>query len=307
MKKFIITVDTEPDGQWDIMAKETTENAKFIPRFQEMCNRYGFKPVYLTDYAMTKDSYFVDIMKRYLREETCEIGMHLHAWDTPPINDFDLKEGNRPYLIEYDRTVMEEKIKTITERLNEVFEVPIVSHRAGRWAIDDRYVELLEKYGYKVDCSVTPHINWNGVTGKSENSKGSNYSKSPESVYQLYNYSVIEIPVTVRKIGRRIAIKNSNKSLRQIAKIALLGEEYWFRPALFSINQMYDLYDVTKDDEYIEMMIHSSELMPGGSPYFPDKESIEELYRTFERLFDLMSKTHEGCTLKEYYEGFVKK
>jgi hypothetical protein len=36
---------------------------------------------------------------------------------------------------------------------------------------------------------------------------------------------------------------------------------------------------------YLEFMLHSSELMPGGSPAFPDRESIEALYRDLEALF----------------------
>ena len=59
-KRFIITVDTEPDGQWDLNAPPTTKNVQFIPRFQELCWSYGFKPVYLTDYVMMNDPAFVD-------------------------------------------------------------------------------------------------------------------------------------------------------------------------------------------------------------------------------------------------------
>lgn len=31
-------------------------------------------------------------------------------------------------------------------------------------------------------------------------------------------------------------------------------------------------------------MLHSSEMMPGGSPSFPDEKSIEELYECIEKL-----------------------
>lgn len=302
MKKFIITVDTEPDGQWNINSKGTTENVKYIPRFQNLCEKYGFKPVYLTDYLMTKDDYFVNIMKSYIKKDNCEIGMHLHAWDTPPIIDFDNMKGNRPYLIEYEDSIMEEKIKNITEYLSNIFEMKIISHRAGRWALDDRYIFFLNKYGYKVDCSVTPHIDWRNVCGKSTGSKGSDYSNSEEGIYTLPNSSILEIPVTIRKVGRLTALKNSNINIKNILKRALFGDKYWFRPALFSIKQMFSLYEVTKEDSYIEMMLHSSELMPGGSPYFPNVESIENMYKTIEKLFDLVSKTHEGCTLKNYYK-----
>ena len=54
MKKFIITVDTEGDNLWGYKEGDTitTNNALYIPRFQELCENYGFKPVYLTNYEM---------------------------------------------------------------------------------------------------------------------------------------------------------------------------------------------------------------------------------------------------------------
>ena len=52
MRNFIITVDTEGDNLWRWKKGEpiTTNNVHFIPRFQELCEEFGFKPVYLTKY-----------------------------------------------------------------------------------------------------------------------------------------------------------------------------------------------------------------------------------------------------------------
>lgn len=175
MKKyFIITVDTEPDGQWDINAPETMENAKYIKRFQILCDQYNFKPVYLTDYVMLKDSYFTGMMNEYDQADKCEIGMHLHAWDTPPFSDLDKIKGNRPYLIEYSEQIMEEKIKILTNELRNTFSREISTHRAGRWALDKRYIQLLDKYDILVDCSITPHIDWSSSRGRNPEFKGPN-------------------------------------------------------------------------------------------------------------------------------------
>lgn len=306
-KYFIVTVDTEPDGQWDVKASETTKNSKYIDRFQRLCNEYGFKPVYLTNYSMLKDDFFVAGMRHYLKKNECEIGMHLHAWDTPPICDFDKKEGNRPYLIEYSDELMEQKIATITKRLSDVFERDMVSHRAGRWALDERYIQYLDKYGYQVDCSVTPHINWSKTKGKGKMSKGSNYSKCQESPYFLSGSGIFEVPMTVRKVDRQTAIRNCNGSAKQYLKNIVLGDMYWYRPALFSEKQMQALYEQTRGEAYLEMMLHSSELMPGGSPYFPSEESIEEMYKTLEALFHKIAATHKGATLADFSKKYLQK
>ena len=42
------------------------------------------------------------------------------------------------------------------------------------------------------------------------------------------------------------------------------------------------------NDDYLEFMIHSSELMPGGSIYFETEEAVEKLYETMEQYFSYM-------------------
>jgi hypothetical protein len=47
---------------------------------------------------------------------------------------------------------------------------------------------------------------------------------------------------------------------------------------------------------------HSSELMPGGSPFFPTADSIERLYDRLEILF-AAAKDFQGMTLAEFRES----
>jgi hypothetical protein len=48
---------------------------------------------------------------------------------------------------------------------------------------------------------------------------------------------------------------------------------------------------------------HSSELMPGGSPFFPSAKSIERLYYRLEILFSSAAEAFCGMTLSEFREG----
>jgi hypothetical protein len=66
------------------------------------------------------------------------------------------------------------------------------------------------------------------------------------------------------------------------------------------MKQVVDLIS-SEGGDYIEFMIHSSELMPGGSPNFSDEYSIECLYNDMEELFDyIVGKGYVGSTFKEY-------
>jgi len=58
---------------------------------------------------------------------------------------------------------------------------------------------------------------------------------------------------------------------------------------------------------YAMLMFHSSELMPGGSPYNPDAASIERLYGLFEELFTtLRSRGVTGATVRRFSEPYLK-
>ena len=104
---FLITIDTEGDNQWARSATITTENSKYLPRFQQLCNRFGFKPTWLTNWEMCHCPVFQEFGRDCLRRGAAEIGMHLHAWHNPPfapLTEDDYK--NHPYLIEFPEPVL---------------------------------------------------------------------------------------------------------------------------------------------------------------------------------------------------------
>jgi hypothetical protein len=56
---------------------------------------------------------------------------------------------------------------------------------------------------------------------------------------------------------------------------------------------------------YVQFALHSSELMPGGSPRFPTTKSIENLYVSLEMLFSQAATKFVGATLGEFEQNFV--
>ena len=82
---FIITVDTEGDNLWAKPREITTRNAAYLPRFQALCERFRFKPVYLTNYEMALSDAFVEFGRDVIARDAGEVGMHLHAWNSPPL------------------------------------------------------------------------------------------------------------------------------------------------------------------------------------------------------------------------------
>ena len=52
-------------------------------------------------------------------------------------------------------------------------------------------------------------------------------------------------------------------------------------------------------------MLHSSELMPGGSPAFRSDADIQKLYVYLERLFAEVATWSRGATLAEFCDEYV--
>lgn len=316
MKHFLISIDTEGDNlwKWDRKSPITTENAKYLPRFQDLCNKYGFKPTYLTNYEMAMDSGFVDFAKRGQQRGDCEVGMHLHAWNNPPYYELPVRSDmnpGKPYLIEYPEEIMEQKISLMTELLEQLFECKPITHRAGRWATNNVYFRLLDKFGYRVDCSVTPLISWGNDPGQTQGSYGTDYSDYPQSAYRIPDTSIFEIPVTVKRDHRRIP--NETGSIRRSLKLYKRARDgyghLWLRPNGKNLEDLLYLTELVKKsskDDYLMFMLHSSEFMPGGSPTFDTEEKIEKLYKDLDVLFNAISKSFEGMTIGEYSSTLIK-
>ena len=295
---FIITIDTEGDNLWGYKKGDpiTTRNSKYIPRFQELCEKYNFKPVYLTNYEMLCDEEFVEYVCAKEKEGLCEVGLHLHAWNNPPLVDIDGPYSGNPYLIEYSDDDMRAKFDYLYKLFCEKIGHAPVSHRAGRWAMDVRYFRLLAEYGVTIDCSVTPHIDWSQTKGVMRG--GSDYRVRLTKPHLVEG--VRELPLTV--VPSRMPF---GSSLKENLKRLIKGCNLQLRPAVFSLNEMKYVIDCVYNSsiDYVEFMMHSSELMPGGSPYFADEAAIENLYADLEQLFQYASSGgYEGATLQEYYD-----
>lgn len=305
MRNFIITVDTEGDNLWTWKnGKEiTTYNTQFIPRFQELCETYGFKPVYLTNYEMAQDDNWVQYAKLKAQQGLCEIGMHIHAWNSPP--DYVLTDnyGGNPYITEYPDEILNKKIEFISKYLRDRFDEPVNVARSGRWATNDIYFGALRNAGFIGDCSFTPEINLSTIPGCSRNI-GNDYRNVNKTTHRLPN-GVVEVPLTTRQIHHL-----AKGSLRHKASALIKGEKMWLRPHKKSLSDLLLLSNYVKDEgeDYLEFMIHSSELMPGGSPYFKSEEEIELLYSIMQEYFGWISENgYKGDSLSDYIVSWKKK
>ena len=302
-KPFLITVDTEGDNLWTWKkgTKITTRNAEFIPRFQDLCEKYGLKPTYLTNYEMAQDRGWTRYSSQKASQDLCEIGLHIHAWNTPPFYDLQDKFGGNPYITEYPEDIIEAKVENSILLLQEAYETDIKSHRSGRWALNSQYLNILSKHGITVDCSVTPELDLSNCPGCSQ-MNGNDYRGYPTQPYYIID-GMLEVPMTSRHIR-----KFTDGGIKHNIKNLLLGEDMWLRPIHNSLSELiYLTKRVTKgcSSPYLEFMVHSSELMPGGSIFFKTDEEIEHLYSVMDQYFNFITNMgFTGMTLQQFAEVY---
>lgn len=283
-KYFIITVDTEGDNLWTWKEGTPlkTENVRYLQRFQNLCDKYGFIPAWLCNWEIVNDPRFVLFANENLSTKKCEIGMHLHAWNTPPYYELprDDKSG-LSYLTEYPEDIMRAKIETMTNIIMDKFGKRPVVHRAGRWGMNNAYFKALHEAGYIADCSVTPYVNWRTSVGQTPDYAGPDYALEKPVISM--REGILEIPVTTLW---------SEKEKRA----------FWLRPNRRNLKEMLYLIAAytSSDCDYLMFMIHSSELMPGGSPTFQTEGGIEILYEHLEIIFKEIAKSYIGIGLEEY-------
>lgn len=310
---FLVTIDTEADDLWARPRQLTTRNTAALPRFQALCERYGIRPTYLATYEVAVDPVFRDFGLDLLRRGAGEIGMHLHAWTTPPIiplTDDDLTA--QPYLIEHDTEVMRLKIGGLTRLLEETFGRRPVSHRAGRWALDARYARLLVEFGYRVDATVTPHVSWQdhrGARGGGPDYRGflsTPYFVDLEDIRRPGASPLLEVPVTVlpRARPRPAALERVFAGSRPGRRLLdrYLPAVWWLRPNGRNGGRLLEIVQRGVDHgvAHLTMVLHSSELAVGQSRVSRTHEALELLYRDLERLFAAASRSCWPATLAEF-------
>lgn len=312
MTKLLITIDTEGDNLWSKPSKIESKNARSIPRFQDLCEKYQLKPTYLTNYEIAIDEFFIEFGKDSIKRNTAEVGMHLHAWNSPPLHQLTENDFlHQPYLIEYSQSIISEKIKVMTEILENNFQTKMISHRAGRWAFNEFYAKKLIELGYEVDCSVTPRVSWKNHQGNPDGSGGIDYKNFPSQPYLINTDNIstpgdsplLEVPMTIHDFADPLHIKilRSIKGPRRAIN-KIYPSPAWLRPNGFNLKSMIKTLDhaISIDSAHAEFMLHSSELMAGGNPNFPDKKSIDRLYSQMEDFFSYASSKCTGMTLKEF-------
>jgi hypothetical protein len=326
--KLIVTVDTEADNQWAYDGRIFLENLQCLPRFQALCEKHEFVPTYLLACEVLEDKTFVVRLNQWRRSGRAEVGAHLQPWTTPPyMAEEERDRAMQSFPSELPASWFARKLSNLTERIGDATGESPRSFRAARWGLNGSMVRTLAENGYIVDCSVTPKISWKGQRGMSGGTGGPDYRRAVLRPFELSTEDVccpgrsglLEVPVTVIYTGSLIRERGCLSKgfarlpegpVKEVLDRLVFGRK-WLRISRESRTGDWEkIHDaaVRNGLDVLEFMIHSSELMAGGSPLSRNADDVEFIYARLEEMFCcLKARGVTGCTLSQYASNPMKR
>ena len=317
---LLVTVDTEEDGAWDGFRAtgNTVRNAAGLDRFQELCDRYNIRPTYLVDEPVVRDEFAAEKLGALHDADQCEIGAHLHPWCNDPKTE-EISDHNS-YLCNLPAELQREKLTHLTELIEKAFGHRPTSFRAGRYGLDHVGFAILADLGYVVDSSVIPFTDYSAQHGP-------DFSRAPHLPYypganELCETSergdLLEVPVTVgfNRVDyssasrlRNFAMRPLPRRLRMVGIFDRLGivQRIKLSPEQTDAARMQRLIAVLCEQRApcVVLMLHSSSLTVGTSPYARTEEMLDRLFERLDSVFSYCcERDMRSATLTEFAKQY---
>ncbi|MBF0117344.1 MAG: hypothetical protein HQK79_00795 [Desulfobacterales bacterium] len=295
---ILVSIDTEEDmPEWKPQKKLSVKNIEFLPKINEMFYRHSIRPTYLVDKPVLKNDKTCRIIEKLSKTLICEIGMHVHSWNTEPIMPEELY-GKATVLNLYSKEIQREKITGYYNYFKDRLGFTPTSYRAGRYGITSETISILNDLEFLADSSIAPHMDYSYYGAP-------NFRKYTYEPFWIKTTNLIEIPITIslvtflphyfQNIYFNIPDWTRIKGLFYQLKLARL---IWLRPTTYSCKEMSSLvkYIICKESiPVFNIMFHSSELFPGASPYNSTKKDVEDFIN---RLFKIINFLIKECGAK---------
>jgi len=158
-----ITVDTEEEWDWHsgypTRRPPSVRNISELPRFQELCDRFGAAVTYFVNHAVLADSQARSVIQQLAGRPNVEIGFHIHPWNTPPLDPREAVPPRESFLHNLPWQLARAKLETVYTTFQDNGLRPI-SYRGGRYSTSAEVQNWLRDHGFIADCSILPFTTW---------------------------------------------------------------------------------------------------------------------------------------------------
>ncbi len=288
-QRFIVTVDTEEEFDWNAPLDRHRHGTLSVPAlqtFQQFCEEFGVVPIYLIDYPVANSPLAPQAIGDAVSAGRAEVGVQLHPWVSPPfdevVSEFNSYAGNLPYELE------REKFARLHARIVEAFGTAPRIYRAGRYGLGPQTAGILHEFGIAIDTSVRARFDYSS-------SGGPNYRQHPLHPYWTdAGRQLLELPLTtvywgpLRQFGNSIypALWRLPQLRGALARSGLL-ERIPLTPEGVTVEEALRGVDVAIDMglPVLVFSFHSPSLAPGHTPYVRNPRDLDALYDWWRTLF----------------------
>ena len=303
---YAMTLDTEEQWQWHVTyptSDYTLDNIFELPRFQELCAGHGVKTTYFTNWAVMDNSDTRAVMLALGQRADVEIGMHIHPWNTPPIESHGQVGAHESFLANLPAEQIRAKLSSVYDLFTDADLRPR-SFRGGRYSSGGLIHQFLQDKGFAADSSIVPYTTWQDPGAADFRGRGIEPSRiAPVAADKP---ALWQIPLTVgftrgnfdfwAKWYNRIKYSPLSR-LRLIGLAERLGlvKRIWLNFDFTPAGEMLDLLHVVRRMHlpYVCLTIHTSSLMAGGNPYSRTEEDVKRLGANVDEVFGAIGRWPE--------------
>jgi len=280
---LLVTVDTEEAFDWSApFSPENTsvEHARHLPRLQALLEEVGVRPTYVVDYPIATAPRSVEVLGDFHARGKCELGAHLHPWVNPPVTETICSQNS--YLCNLPASLQREKLRRLTEAIEESFGSRPTTFKAGRYGIDFAMVPYLQQLGYTVDTSVIAYMDLSADGGPDFSGFDNSpfLLKPPLFLQEPGRPPLLEVPCTVgftrrpfsfwSKVHRKLAVDRLHKfhpigilwHTRILRKIVLTPEGTQLADQRRLLRPL-----AAEPDVVLNVTLHSPSIEAGNTPF----------------------------------------
>jgi hypothetical protein len=305
--RVVLTIDTEEDD-WGIFRHKgaRVENIRLLPDLLRLWDRYGVRPTYFVNYPPLASREASEILRTLGEGSPCEMGVHCHPWNTPPLEAGSGRPASMMNCLSDDQN--HAKLAKLAILFEDLFQQGPRAFRAGRWGFGPSVSRPLHRLGFTVDSSVTPLIDWGSPLLYPDEECGPDYTHAPRQPYRFHpdhpflpaeKGELVEIPTSVGFLrgppGSSAALRGALERsflarLRVVGLLDSLGvlARRWLSPETSSGRDMVGLAKALtrRGFRVLDVTFHSPTLLPGATPFVRTDADKQKFLRKLEQFLE---------------------
>ena len=241
--------------------------------------RVGVRPTYLVTWEMATRPESAAVLRELCAASgRCEIGTHLHPWTLAALPSRGHRRPHLPHNLPAE--LLDRQLARADRDDRARPRRAPTTYRAGRNGFDGRTLPILERLGYTVDTSVDPLFNerrkgGHGLRGRAARPYHPDYADVRAA---RAHRSILEIPITAATTPA--LPKAAGAAYARLPPIPWRGalkrlglRPVWLRPSYTALPDMIAFATGSRraGAPCFNIIFHSSEVLPGGSPYTPGR------------------------------------